>query len=391
MCHGRHLNLKERFIADCTQKVFANVKYVPSVKSGKEFDQKKTAKLYKCACKSTKVDGKCMFNEQCKTEAIIYKVQWIPTGHAYIGKTQGNLSERINRGHINGLVAFWNLRDKYNKNIAEENAYITPKGGTGRRFSFSTVVTPECSQELTQTPTGLSPLVNFMTARLAPNPDFDSNDETDDETVMSSSEDEPSDEEISQPLNTKTKFQKVFGRPTDKKKNPNPMSLEELKFAYNNVDSISELTRFIWKRVEEHEGVNGSFKNKGEMYAWVRRNIETSIEHEQSVTSRMKTAGKKFCSLCLAERVNIFIAMHSEGSNKLMNKKSEFTGACSCKARFLRLYLKGVGGTDEASCGCRKLSCETCATGLKTSTKRKPGRPKKYSNTVQKGPEDPYV
>ena len=297
MCHGRHLNLKERFIADCTQKVFANVKYVPSVKSGKEFDQKKTAKLYKCACKSTKVDGKCMFNEQCKTEAIIYKVQWIPTGHAYIGKTQGNLSERINRGHINGLVAFWNLRDKYNKNIAEENAFITPKGGTGRRFSFSTVVTPECSQELTQTPTGLSPLVNFMTARLAPNPDFDSNDETDDETVMSSSEDEPSDEEISQPLNTKTKFQKVFGRPTDKKKNPNPMSIEELKFAYNNVDSISELTRFIWKRVEEHEGVNGSFKNKGEMYAWVRRNIETSSVHEQSVTSRMKTAGKKFCSL----------------------------------------------------------------------------------------------
>ena len=122
MCHGRHLNLKERFIADCTQKVFANVKYVPSVKSGKEFDQKKTAKLYKCACKSTKVDGKCMFNEQCKTEAIIYKVQWIPTGHAYIGKTQGNLSERINRGHINGLVAFWNLRDKHNKNIAEGNA-----------------------------------------------------------------------------------------------------------------------------------------------------------------------------------------------------------------------------------------------------------------------------
>ena len=235
------------------------------------------------------------------------------------------------------------MRDKYNKNIAKGNAFITPKGGTGRRFSFSTVVTPECSQELTQTPTGLSPLVNFMTARLAPNPDFDSNDETDDETVMSSSEDEPSDEEISQPLNTKTKFQKVFGRPTDKKKNPNPRSLEELKIAYNNVDSISELTRFIWKRVEEHEGVNGSFKNKGEMYAWVRRNIETSIIHEQSVTSRMKTAGKKFCSLCLAERVNIFIAMHSEGSNKLMNKKSEFTGACSCKARFLRLYLKGVG------------------------------------------------
>ena len=43
------------------------------------------------------------------------------------------------------------------------------------------------------------------------------------------------------------------------------------------------------------------------------------------------------------ERENIFIAMHSDGSNKLMNKKSEFTGACSYNARFLRLYLKEVG------------------------------------------------
>ena len=118
---------------------------------------------------------------------------------------------------------------------------------------------------------------------------------------------------------------------TDKKKNPNPMSLEELKFAYNNVDSISELTRFIWKRVEEHERVNGSFKNKGEMYAWVRRNVKTSIVHEQSVTSRMKTADKKFCSLCLAERVNIFIAMHLEGSNKLMNKNLNLRGRAVVK------------------------------------------------------------
>ena len=91
------------------------------------------------------------------------------------------------------------------------------------------------------------------------------------------------------------------------------MSLEELQIAYNNVDSISELTRFLWKRVEEHEQVNGLFKNKGEMYASVRHNIKTSIVHEQSVSSRMKTAGKKFCSLCLAERVNIFIVINLEG------------------------------------------------------------------------------
>ena len=45
------------------------------------------------------------------------------------------------------------------------------------------------------------------------------------------------------------------------------MSLEELRNAYNNVDSISDLTRFLRKRVVEHERVNGSFKDKGEMYA----------------------------------------------------------------------------------------------------------------------------
>ena len=97
------------------------------------------------------------------------------------------------------------------------------------------------------------------------------------------------------------------------------MSLEQLKIAYNNINSISELTCFLWKRVEEHERVNGLFKNKGDMYAWVRCNINSSIVHKQSVTARMKTAGKKFSSLCLAERVNIFIAMNSEGSNKLVN------------------------------------------------------------------------
>ena len=87
-----------------------------------------------------------------------------------------------------------------------------------------------------------------------------------------------------------------------------------------------KLTRLLWKRVEEHERVNGSFKDKGDMYVWVRRNIKSSIVHEQSVTSRMKTAGKKFCILCLAERVNIFIAMNSEGSNKLMNKNLNLLG-----------------------------------------------------------------
>ena len=85
---------------------------------------------------------------EAKRRLVIYKVQWIPTGHTYTGKSQGNLSKRINAGHVSGLVAFLNLRDKYSKNIAKESALIAeiPEGRTTSRFSFSTVVTPECSQ-----------------------------------------------------------------------------------------------------------------------------------------------------------------------------------------------------------------------------------------------------
>ena len=72
----------------------------------------------------------------------------------------------------------------------------------------------------------------------------------------------------------------------------------------------------------------------------------------------MKTAGREHCSLCMVERVNIFCHINdSEKSKKLMNKRSELTGKCSCNARFLRLYLKGVGGADEASSSCQKLAC----------------------------------
>ena len=116
MCHGRHLDLKERLIADCTKKVFAGVIYIPTDRENHTFDPKKASKYHQCACRSTKVDGKCMFDGDCKKEAIIYNVLWVPTGHNYIGKSQGNLAHRINRWHVSDLVAFYNVRVK-NKNI----------------------------------------------------------------------------------------------------------------------------------------------------------------------------------------------------------------------------------------------------------------------------------
>ena len=66
-----------------------------------------------------------------------------------------------------------------------------------------------------------------MTTRLTNIKISDSNDETDKKTNMSSSEDETLGEDFSQQLTPKTDFQKEFGRPTDKKKNLNPMSLEK--------------------------------------------------------------------------------------------------------------------------------------------------------------------
>ena len=162
-------------------------------------------------------------------------------------------------------------------------------------------------------------------------------------------------DEISQPLTPEEPFQRVFGmrlteidfekRNKSKKKHvPTPTTLKELRMAYDKLD-CTELTRFLWKRVENHEKSNGKFKGTGEMYSWIRKKVKTEILYEQSVTSRMKTAGKEYCSLCMAERVNIFCHMSdSEKSKKLMNKKSEMTGKCSCNARFLRLYLRGRGG-----------------------------------------------
>ena len=153
------------------------------------------------------------------------------------------------------------------------------------------------------------------------------------------------------------------------------------------IHSISELTRFLWKRVEKRERVNGLFKDKGEMYAWVRRNIKTSIVRKQYVTSRIKTAGKKLCSLCSSERVNIFIVTNSEGSNIPMNKKTEFKGVCNCNAKFLRLYLEGVGALTRLP-----VVAENCLTKLarrdqKLVQKGNTADPKRCPNKVHEGPK----
>ena len=78
------------------------------------------------------------------------------------------------------------------------------------------------TQELTQTPRGLSPLIEFMTTCLASTQILNSNDETDEESDMSSSEDETLGEDFSQQLNSKTTFQKEFEKAYRQKEEPKP-------------------------------------------------------------------------------------------------------------------------------------------------------------------------
>ena len=63
----------------------------------------------------------------------------------------------------------------------------------------------------------------------------------------------------------------------------------------------------------------------------IKHKIE--ILHKGSVTSQLKSAGSKNCSLCMAEKVNIFYKMNKKGgkSNKLMKKRLEIYGSCTCK------------------------------------------------------------
>ena len=211
MCHGRHLNLKERLIADCTSKVYKQVLYMPTLLEKSKFILNKDYK--KCSCKGTKCNGKCMFPVgTCRKEASVYKVTVAPSNHTYIGKAQGGLGKRINLGHINGLKPFCNLRDRFEKRIAKIATTIKKLTMTPRRNKPSKtkpVATPESSQELSQTPdqSGMLALIKLMSENLTPVQKPNSSDESDLETESEMS----TEDEISQPLTPEDPFQREFG------------------------------------------------------------------------------------------------------------------------------------------------------------------------------------
>jgi len=117
MCHKRHRNTKEILLADLDRKVMKGVDYIlPKEKYYKP----------KCACRGTKVNGKCLYNEQCKQPAVIYNAMWTPTNNNYIGKSQEFFQKRGN-DHVQALGVYFKKRKKYLKYIASQQQTTAKK------------------------------------------------------------------------------------------------------------------------------------------------------------------------------------------------------------------------------------------------------------------------
>ena len=154
----------------------------------------------------------------------------------------------------------------------------------------------------------------------------------------------PGDEEYNQIQNPKS----------TPKSNAKITSLEELQRAQNKIHA-SELTKFMWRQVETHEETEREgrlFETEGDVYKWVRSNLKISILYQQSLSSRMKTAGSKNCTLCKKEKLHIYYNMnHPTKGKKLLNKRPELMTPCNCTTSFLRLVdlFERKRGADEVT------------------------------------------
>ena len=94
------------------------------------------------------------------------------------------------------------------------------------------------------------------------------------------------------------------------------------------------------------------FSSKADMRKYLRENIEVEFLSRGNRISNMKTASTKNCTLCMAERVNLFCnfeKLRRNRGHKTLNSRTELHAKCNFKTRFLRLYTVGSPGTDEAT------------------------------------------
>jgi cell pole-organizing protein PopZ len=115
MIHKRHQNLKEMLLGDIATKVTSGI-----VEAG--YAKKTKKKL--CNCRSScKVDGECLYGENCELKCVIYKITCKCCRDFYIGKTQRELKSRCQE-HYHDTGEF--LKKKL-KLIKELNERLTPQ------------------------------------------------------------------------------------------------------------------------------------------------------------------------------------------------------------------------------------------------------------------------
>jgi predicted GIY-YIG superfamily endonuclease len=90
MAYQQFTNLRERFSGDLTGKLNAGLKPLDLMSRP-------------CNCNSrSKVNGQCVFNEQCRAKVLVYKVTCLCCNLVYIGVTQRTLKRRVQE-HISAV------------------------------------------------------------------------------------------------------------------------------------------------------------------------------------------------------------------------------------------------------------------------------------------------
>ena len=393
MTHKRHMNLKEMLLGDITKKIMQGID---------DYEYVKKTKKGKCNCRSThKPNGECLYKEECETKAVIYKISCKCCNSFYIGKTSRSLKSRCQE-HYQGLGKFFTMKKRFLDQLEQEanpppptpNSTHSSSSSSGvstrsqTRTRLSTPHPPQHSSQQLTTPASASGLSYLITLMSDSNIRRHFSSQTQQQTLQiqpsiqemyplgGSASDLSEDPSIAQPNTlfhntthdsanqgptnqsdddqfhsaaaTTNAFGRAFGPlvahlDVDQLERDRAIVLQPLLESDYSKIECSNITRHMWAHCKDMH-----FNTKDELYTWVRKNWEVDILHKMPVTSAMKSAGTRFCSLCMKERVAIFNAMHNKkNSQNLMNSRQELYGRCSCKTRFLRLCAVGNAGADE--------------------------------------------
>ena len=152
--------------------------------------------------------------QMCRTENVIYRDTWAPTGKEYIGKCQDAIKGRTSK-HITDHKKFFDIQQAFKKlEITSTNPSTNPpKKRSTKKYSAKKTPKATLTQRDTNLPTtptsqspkqdGISHLITLINTKTRSSKNQISNDEN-----------EPSKDDIPQatPLIPESKFQKEFGK-----------------------------------------------------------------------------------------------------------------------------------------------------------------------------------